>query len=295
MQYVVRISLLTLLVLVSVSAGYAEIRVVTTTTDLAHFVEEIGGGQVTVDAINRGDRDPHFVEVRPSYMLKVRRADLLFMIGMELEMWVDPLVDGSRNGDLTIVDCSERIEPMEVPSFKVDASHGDIHPHGNPHYWLGPDNVPAIIETIVDALTSFDPGHVDTYRRNADAYLERLDSAKEEWQQYASQLKGKKLVFYHNSWPYFADYFGIEVVEHVEPKPGIHPSPGHIQKLQKLLAAGEIQAIAVEPYFDHNIPEMLSEKSGVPVVNVCPSIGGVPGVESYPQMIEYNLRVLAGE
>ncbi len=279
--------------IVHAGAG-AAINVVTTTPDLAEFVRAVGGDQVEVYSINRGDRDPHYVEVRPSYMLKVRQADILFKIGMELDLWIDGIIDGSRNSELRVIDCSERIVPLEVPGFKADARHGDLHRFGNPHYWLDPDNVPFIIETITQALDEFDPEHATMYAENASAYLDALHKHREAWAPYLEQVRDKKIIFYHNTWPYFTKFAGLVAVEHVEPKPGIPPSPGHLRHLLETIDAGHIEIIAVEPYFDLKVPRMLAEKTGAKVVVVCPSVGGAPGVDSYAAMIEHNLRVLAG-
>jgi len=212
-----------------------------------------------------------------------------------LDMWVFPIIDGSRNSDLIVVDCSEHIQPLEVPTFKVDASHGDLHPHGNPHYWLGPDNIPAVLETIARALAGIEPELSENFAQNAEEYGQRIRAAEKEWQKKIALLQGRKFIFYHNSWPYFARFAQIEIIEHVEPKPGIHPTPGHIKKLIGVLEGGQAEAIAIEPYFDRKTVDMLAEKTGVRIVEVCPSVGGIPGVDSYLELIEYNLRVLVGE
>jgi len=295
MKYI-RLAVATIaIVCIAALSLHAKVKVVTTTPDLAEFVQAVGGDHVSVISINRGDRDPHYVEVRPSYMLKVRKADLLFKIGMELDLWIDPIIDGSRNSRLRIIDCSQNITALEVPTFKADARHGDLHRFGNPHYWLSPDNVPPIVETVTTALSAFDPQHADNYEANAKAYLDKLKKVRQSWEPYIKALQGKKAVFYHNSWPYFAAFSGIKVIDFVEPKPGVPPSPGHIRQLIEKIEAGRIEIIAVEPYFERRIPEMLAEKTGATVVVVSPSVGGVPETNSYIEMVEYNLRVLAGE
>lgn len=280
--------------LIMVPGAQAKVQVVTTTPDLAEFARAVGGDNVEVYAINRGDRDPHYVEVRPSYMLKVRQADVVFKIGMELDLWIDGIIDGSRNNKLRVIDCSERIVPLEVPGFKADARHGDLHRFGNPHYWLDPANVAPIVETMTLAFGNIDPEHAALYNTNAAAYLEALQQQQQAWAAYLEQVRGRKIIFYHNTWPYFTRFAGLIAVDHVEPKPGIPPPPGHINHLLETIQAGNIDIIAVEPYFDLKVPRMLAEKTGARVVIVCPSVGGVSGVDSYPAMIEYNLRVLAG-
>ena len=196
---------------------------------------------------------------------------------------------------MRVVDCSENITALEVPTFKADARYGDLHRFGNPHYWLGPDNVPAIIETITIALSGFDPQHAPEFEANAKEYVDKLKKAQEGWAPLIAALRGKKVVFYHNSWPYFARFSGMKVVDFVESKPGVPPGPGHLRQLIETIKAGEIKLIAIEPYFERKVPEMLAEKTGAKVVLVSPSVGALSGTDTYLDLIEYNLRVLAGE
>ncbi len=271
----------------------ATIRVVTTLPELADFTRQVGGDKVKVDAIVRGDQNPHFVEVKPSYMMKLKSADLLFMIGMDLEMWVPQIVDGSRNSSLVVVDLSKDIQKLEVPA-RVDASLGDVHRYGNPHYWLDPRNVRTILNEIVNALAGVSPGDEAYFRANADAYAKRLDAKIAEWQQQMKPFTGSKIITFHKSWSYFANWLGLVVADQVEPKPGIVPSPSHTADLITLVRQGGIKAIVVEPCYDLSAPEQIARASNAKVLTLPTSIGAVDGTNDYISLMEYNVRTLAG-
>ena len=197
------------------------VAVVTSLPDFAVVTRAIGGDLVEVDSIVKGNRDVHSVELLPSLMLKVRRADIYVKVGLDLDAWSRQLIDGSRNAGLVVVDPSAGIEVLQVPTFKVDASHGDLHAYGNPHYWLDPANVRPIGEAILEGLARVAPQHAATFRANLDAYVKRVDAATAGWQQRLAPFGGAQLVSFHNSWPYFEKRFGVRVVEFLEPKPGV--------------------------------------------------------------------------
>jgi ABC-type Zn uptake system ZnuABC Zn-binding protein ZnuA len=259
----------------------AKISVVTSTTDLASIAEFIGGDAVDVTSIARGTSDPHFVEVLPSYMVRVQKAKIYFKLGMDIDRWAAPIIDGSRNGKLVIVDCSKNIQPLEVPTGKVDASMGDVHTRGNPHYWLDPDNGAIVAETIADALAHADPGNIAVFRANLEEFRTELAARKVRWGETAQALRGMKLVTYHNSWPYFARAFGIEVDDFVEPLPGIEPTPSHTARVIDMMKAQGIRVIGVEPYFSKRTPETIARATGAAVVELPPSVGGAPGANDY--------------
>ncbi|MFQ6612968.1 MAG: metal ABC transporter substrate-binding protein [Fidelibacterota bacterium] len=271
----------------------ARIRVVTSTTDLADIVKTIGGNRVTVASIARGNQDPHYVEVLPSYMLKMKKADLYFKVGMELDLWSQQIIDGSRNRKLKIIDCSTGIEKLEVPTSRVNASMGDIHRFGNPHYWLDPENGKRIAVQVVTALTNMDPEGGDLYRQNYESFSATIDSAVTRWEQTYSDLKGKRIIFYHNSWPYFAQRFGLVTREFLEPKPGITPSPAHLNDLVQLVKAEGIRIVGSESYFSTKAPEFLAKKTGIIPVQLAQSVGALEGVNSYLDIFEFNLKTLA--
>ena len=269
-----------------------KINVVTSTTDLADIAKTIGGNRVTVTSIARGNQDPHYVEVLPSYMIKVKRADVYFMVGMELDLWAQQIIDGSRNRNLKIVDCSADVIPLEKPTGKVDASLGDIHRFGNPHYWLDPENGKLIAKQILEALISLDPDGEDLFSANYREFVHTVDMLLIELHNTYSGLKEKKIIFYHNSWPYFTRQFGLITMAFIEPKPGISPSPAHLESLINTINAGEIHVIALESYFSTDAVEFLARKTGVKYVRLSQSVGAISGVDSYPDLFRYNLNAI---
>jgi ABC-type Zn uptake system ZnuABC Zn-binding protein ZnuA len=263
----------------SVAAQAEPVRVVTSIPDHAALVRAIGGDAVEVESIVKGNRDVHSVELLPSFMVKVRRADVYVKVGMDLDLWSRQIVDGSRNARLVVVDASEGVEKLEVPTFKVDASHGDLHLHGNPHYWLDPANVRPQGKAILAGLARVRPDLADGFRTNLEAYLRRVDAALPIWAARLAPFAGVQVVSFHDSWPYFARRFDLEVVDFLEPKPGVPPTPSHVAALQQRLAGGQVKAILMESYFDDRVPDMLSRASGVPVVKVPVLVGAAPGVD----------------
>ncbi len=271
----------------------AMVKVVTTLPDLADITQQIGGDRVKVDFIVRGNQNPHFVDVKPSYMMKLKSADIFLMIGMELEMWAPQIIDGSRNTNLDVVDLSKGISKLDVPE-KVDASQGDVHRHGNPHYWLDPRNVRTIVQGIIASLVRVSPEDEPFFRTNADAYLKKLDAKIAEWEATMKPFRGNRVVTFHKSWPYFADWLGLVVADQVEPKPGIPPSPSHTTELIHLVRAGNIKAIIVEPFYDTGAPEQIARSTNAKVLQLPTSSGGVEAAKDYISMMEYNIKTLAG-
>jgi|TARA_B100001079_G_scaffold58870_2_gene49624 ABC-type Zn uptake system ZnuABC Zn-binding protein ZnuA len=266
--------------------------VVTSTTDLADIVKTIGGDRVTVTSIARGNQDPHYVEVLPSYMIKVRKADLYFMVGMELDLWAQQIIDGSRNRKIVVVDCSMEINKMEIPTGTVDASMGDIHRFGNPHYWLDPQNGKRIASLIAQKLSNAAPKSSELFYQNLDAFNLQLDNAIIDWEKRFVNLRGKKLIYYHNSWPYFSNRFGLDTVGFLEPKPGITPSPSKLNQIIQLIETETIQVIASETYFSDRAPKFIASKTGVKTVQLAQSVGALAGADSYINLFETNLNLL---
>ncbi|HEX2896672.1 MAG TPA: metal ABC transporter substrate-binding protein, partial [candidate division Zixibacteria bacterium] len=238
--------------------------------------------------------DVHAIEARPSYMIKVAKANLVLKVGLELDLWIDPIIDGSRNGHLTVVDCSKYVQPLEVPSFKADARYGDLHRFGNPHFWLSPQNAKPITDAIIEALAKVDPEHSELFSTNRYQLLQEINSEIERLQPKLAQLKGTPIVFYHNSWPYFDAFAGTQASAFVEPFPGVAPSPTQIKKLIDLITANKIKVIAMEPYFDKRVPEKIAAETGAKVVTLFPSIGGRNKEETYGQWLESNIDAILG-
>jgi len=281
-----------MLVMAACQPAHATVNVVTTLPDLADFVRIAGGDLVKVDNIVRGDQNPHYIEVKPSYMMKLRNAQIFFMVGMDLEKWAQQIVDGSRNAALEVVDLSRNITKLEVPT-RLDASQGDVHRFGNPHYWLDPRNVPVIMEEIVAALSRVDPANAQAFKSSADAYLKTLATKARTWEATMKPLHGRQIVTFHRSWTYFAAWLDLKVAEQVEPKPGVPPSPSHTAAVIDLMRKNGIQAILVEPFYDASAPQQIAEASGAKVLRMSTSVGGVEQAKDYISLMDYNIETLA--
>jgi len=293
MRRIILIFILAIACVLAASSAHADkTRIVAATSDLGYFASQIGGELVEVDVIASGNRDVHYIEVLPSYMLKVRRAHVYLKVGLELDLWSQPIIDGSRNGGLKVIDCSEGIAPLEVPTFKADARYGDLHQFGNPHYWLSPDNVPAICNNIIGALIHVDPANAARYEANREAYLARLNSRIAEWETLKRELSGIGFVAYHNSWPYFCQYFGCHVVDFVEEFAGVAPSPSHVAHLIEHIKIDNIPVVASQPFHDKRLPKLVSEKTGCRAIILPTSVGGVPGTETYEDLIDFITKSL---
>jgi ABC-type Zn uptake system ZnuABC Zn-binding protein ZnuA len=251
-----------------------KLNIVTTTTNLESIAKEIGGEHVDVFSIGTGDEDPHFIEAKPSYMMKAKKADLWIRIGMELEIGYEGLIlQGSRNPKIQInapghLDASEGILKLEVPAGKVDRSMGDVHPLGNPHYWLDPYNGKVIAQNICKRLKQLDPEHSADYDRNLAAFISKLDKATEKWTAKLKPFEHSKIVVYHRSWPYFTNRFNLDIAAELEPKPGIPPGPGHILDVINTMKSENVKVILMEPFYNKNDADAVAVKTGAKVVVV---------------------------
>ncbi len=279
--------LIVLLLFLSAAVNFAQVKVVTSLSVIYDLVNQIGKDKVKTDYICRGDQDPHFVEVMPSYMLKLRNADLFFEIGLGLEMWAPQLIDGSRNNKIKIIDLSKDIDKKEVPTGKIDASQGDVHPYGNPHYWLDPENVKIMAKEILDALSEQSPDNQKYFQANYDSFISRLDAKINEWNAKMAKVKGKSFVFFHSSWIYFADRFGIKIAGYVEPKPGIPPAPSHNAELFDIIKKSGVKLIVMENYYSDNAPRQIAEKTGVKVLAVPTMVFGFKNINNYFDMMDF--------
>lgn len=274
------------------------IRVVATTEDLASITREVGGDRVTVEAIARGYQDPHFVEPKPSFILKLNRADLLVVVGRELEKgWLPPLITQSRNGKIQpgargYLDASLNVRILEIPKGQITRAMGDVHPLGNPHYWLDPDNGRRIAQAIRDKLTELAPADAAYFAARYAEFDRRLAAAEKRWDAMMAPYRGIKVVTYHRSWPNFAERFGLDVVGYVEPRPGIPPSPAHILTLIQEMRRLAVKLILVEPYFDLRTPNAVARDTGATVLVMPPSVGGVKEATDYIALFDYNVNLL---
>ncbi|NQW03591.1 MAG: zinc ABC transporter substrate-binding protein [Acidobacteria bacterium] len=277
----------------------ATLRVVATTEDLASLAREVGGDKVTVDAIAKGYQDPHFVEAKPSFILKFSRADLLLIVGRELEIgWLPSLINNSRNSKIQVgasgyLDASADVKILDIPTGQITRAMGDVHPSGNPHYWLDPGNGRIMARSIRDRLTQLDRANAAYYAQRYDDFDTRLAAAELRWDAMMAPHHGSKMVTYHRSWPNFVDRFRLDVIGYVEPKPGVPPSPSHTLTLIEEMKSQDVMIIAIEPYFDSKTPKQIGGQTGAEVLVLAPSVGGVPGTDDYIKLFDYNVKLLA--
>jgi ABC-type Zn uptake system ZnuABC Zn-binding protein ZnuA len=292
------LSLLSLSLLFGSGAWAAPLRVVTTTEDLAWITREIGGDLVTVQSLARGYQDPHFVEPKPSFLLELRKADLLVVIGLELESsWLPPLIDQSRNatirpGSSGYLDVSAGVEILDRPSGVTDRSMGDVHASGNPHYWLEPGNAIRIAAQVAARLATLRPDARAAIDARLVTLKQEMNDANRRWTSALAPYRGAKVVTYHRSWSNFVKRYGLDVVGFVEPKPGVPPSPSHIFSLVNQMKDQKVEAILVEPYFDLKTPEAIAERTGAKVVVVYPSVLGRPELGSYYELFDRNIAAI---
>ena len=249
----------------------AKVRVAASLNDLASIASSVGGDQVEVFAIARATADVHRVEALPSYMVKVSRAQIYLKVGLGLDQWADAIIDGSRNPRLKQVDCSRGVRILEVPTGRVDASMGDVHPNGNPHYWLDPRNGGVIARTIADALAQADPSHAGDYRARAEAFAKEAEATWAREKEMANALPQKTIFTYHRSWSYFVDAFGLEVAATAEPIPGIPPTARHLAELVATAKSRRVQLLLQEPYFSADAGRFLAREAGVRTVVATPA------------------------
>jgi zinc/manganese transport system substrate-binding protein len=273
----------------------AKLRVVTSLQDLASIADTIGGDRVETFALAKGYQDPHFVDAKPSFIVKLSRADLLIVAGLELEIgYLPPLIDQSRNdkihpGSPGYFDASIGCDILQRPTQVVTRAMGDVHPYGNPHYWTDPENGRVVARAVAAKLAELDSSGKATYEANLAAFEAKLTAKEKEWQAKMAPFAGARIVTFHESWPNFAKHFKLEIVGTVEPKPGIPPSPTHTLEIINLIANEKVAVILVEPYFDRKTPDYIAEKTGCTVVTFYPSVGGIPEIKDYFGVFDHDV------
>jgi len=278
----------------------AAVKVVASTQDLASITEAIGGQDVSVTYIARGDLDPHFIDAKPSFMLKLSSADLLIAVGMELEVgWLPPLLTGSRNpkiqpGTPGYLDASTAIKPIEVPNGTIDRSRGDLHPAGNPHYWLDPENGRMVARSIAARLTQLDPAHQADYTAGLAAFESKLTSKEAEWTQKMAPLKGTSVIAYHSTVDYFCSVYGLPIVGFVEPKPGIPPTPAHTLELSTQARTSNVKLVLVEMYHNPDDARPVATAAGARVVVMPTSVGAETSIASYFDLFDALVKDFSG-
>jgi zinc/manganese transport system substrate-binding protein len=275
-----------------------KLTVVTATEDLAAIAREVGGDRVSVDAIARGYQDPHFVEAKPSFILKLQKADVLIVVGRELEIgWLPPLQAQSRNAKIQVgadgyLDASLTASILEIPTGQITRAMGDVHPLGNPHYWLDPENGKRVAKAIADKFSQLRPNDRAVFQQRLTDFTGRLDAAEKRWIEQMAPYKGTKVVTYHRSFPNFAERFGLDIVGYVEPRPGIPPTPQHTLDLISEMKRQNVKLILVEPYFDLKTPNSIARETGGQVLVMPPSVGGVKEVTDYFALFDYDIKLL---
>jgi zinc/manganese transport system substrate-binding protein len=279
-------------------SAFAAINVITATEDLASIASEVGGDKIKVESLARGYQDPHFVEAKPSFVLKLNRADLLIVVGRELEIgWLPPLITQSRNAKIQpgadgYLDASLTAKILEMPTSQITRAMGDVHPLGNPHYWLDPENGRRIAKAMQAKFSEMDGPNAAYFTQREADFEKRLTEAQQRWKATMAPYKGLKVISYHRSWPNFADAFGLDVVGYVEPKPGIPPTPQHTLDVMQAMKAQNVKIIMVEPYFDLKTPNAIAAATGAKVLVMPPSVGGVPAATDYFKLFDTDVSML---
>ena len=275
-----------------------KLNIITSTTDLAALAQEVGGDRVEVESIARGYQDPHFVEAKPSFLLKLKKADLLIVVGLQLEIgWLPPLIAQSGNPKIQIgapghLDASQFAQILEIPTTAITRAMGDVHPLGNPHYWLDPENGLRIAGGIQRKLAEMRPADATYFEQRYQSFSQRLQQENKNWDELEKLFRGRKVVTYHRSWPNFTKRFGLDVVGYVEPRPGIPPSPAHTVDLIQMMKRENVKVILVEPYFDLKTPNAVARETGARVVVLLPSVGGEKEVTDYFKLFDYDVGLL---
>lgn len=292
-----RINLFSLFCLLIISANAGTIKVVTTTTDLKSIAELIGGNKVSVNSIATGYQNPHFVDPKPSYIINLSSANLFITVGLDLETgWSPQLLASSRNskiqkGSPGYVDASANIPLMQVPNA-ANRAEGDIHIYGNPHYWLDPLNGKIIARNVADGLERVDPSNRSFYEANLKAFDDKVDAKMKEWQAKMSAFRGTKIIAYHNEWCYFENRFGLQIMDFMEPKPGIPPSPSQLVKVIKEVQSNKIKVIISSPYFTTSSSNVVSKQTGAKELTLATSVGAFDPIKNYFDLFDYDINQL---
>src|SRR4026208_2447135 len=290
-----KISILSLFLFCISSFAFADmIKIVTTTTDMKSIAELVGGDKVSVKSIATGYQNPHFVDPKPSYIISLSNANLFVTVGLDLETgWSPQLLTSSRNnkiqkGSPGYVDASEGVNLYQVPTA-ANRGEGDIHIYGNPHYWLDPLNGKIIARNIANGLERVDPSNRAFYEANLTAFNNRIDTKLKEWQGKIAAYKGSKIIAYHNEWVYFETRFGLKIVDFMEPKPGIPPTPSQLVKVIKEIKANTIKVIISSPYFTTSSSDVVAKQTGAKELTLATSVGAFSSIKNYFDLFDYNI------
>jgi len=290
--------LMALAMLAPDAQGARKLRVVTTIPDLKSLTEAVGGDFVDVDSLTRGTQNFHEAEVRPSMMLKLRRADVLVENGLDLDAWADVAANGANNPNIVRgapgrIDISRGVPLLEVPTTRVDRSMGDVHPLGNPHFSLDPGLAPIITQNIVNGLARVEPEYRAAFARNREVFLAKLDQEMARWQKLMAPVRGAKVVVYHPDFIYFLTRFGLVQVAALEDRAGIPASPGHLVNVIKLMKEERVKMILVEPWNDVKLATRVAEEAGAKAFVMATAVGAVKGADNYIAAIDFNIKTLS--
>ena len=280
------------------AASAQKLRVVTSTTDLKALTEVVTGDLADVEAMARPNQNPHDLEVRPSLMVKVRRADAMIVNGLELDSWADVVAHGANNSNVIPgapgrIDASRGILVLEVPKSRVDRSMGDVHPSGNPHYTLDPGMAPTVTQNILEGLVRIAPQHRAAFERNRQQFLARVDEAMGRWNRMLAPYKGSPVVVNHALWIYLLTRFGLVQVGTVEERPGIPATANHIVKLVNLMKEDRVKAIVAEPWSDFKLLERIAQEAGAKAAILAATVGSVKGTDTFIEAVDFNVKTLA--
>lgn len=278
----------------------AALRVVTTTEGLAALAKEAGGDRVEVQSLSRGTQDPHFVDANPTLAVKLRQADLLVDVGLDLEIgWLPPLVNQSRNpeiqpGAARRFTAASVVHVLDVPTGPVDRSMGDLHPAGNPHFMDDPRAAVAVVAGLARKLGQLDPPNAASYAARSADFQRRIDADLARWKAALAPVRGHPIVAQHQTMSYFLDWTGLRVAAYLEPKPGVPPPPSHLAEVVQIVKAQGVKAILVENYYDPRSAQVVAHHTTAKVVLIPGDVGGMPGTSTYESYVDTLVRLVAG-
>jgi ABC-type Zn uptake system ZnuABC Zn-binding protein ZnuA len=297
-RYAIAGALVAIALCASDAFAQGKVTVIATTEDMAAIARDVGGDRVSVEALARGYQDPHNVEAKPSFILKMQKADLLILIGRDLEIgWLPPLITQSRNAKIQVggpgyLDASTHVKVLEIPQGQITRAMGDVHPLGNPHYWLDPENGTIIARDMAAAFARLRPIDKAFFDQRLTDFTNRVGQGQSRWSAAMAPFKGTKVVTYHRSFPNFAQRFGLDIIGYVEPRPGIPPSPQHTLDVISEMKRQNVKIILVEPYFDLKTPNAIGRATGATVLVMPPSVGGVKEITDYVSLFDYDVMLL---
>jgi zinc/manganese transport system substrate-binding protein len=286
--------------LVAAAPAFADLKVATSLTDLASVAQLVGGKHVTAQSLCRGYEDPHFVPAKPSLMKAIQHADVFVSTGLELDGgWLPLVLPGSRNpkiqpGTKGFVDASQGVDVLEKPVGTVSRAEGDIHPLGNPHYYLDPKALEVVAHHLAEVFSRLDPANATDYAANAKKFDERMDESLEKWEKQMEPYKGAAIVPYHKNFVYFIDRFGLKEFGDVEPKPGIPPTPRHIAELAEAMKQSGVKVVVYGPYYKADASNEVAKRAGGVAVEVATEVGGLPGTSDVFSKFDKLVASLTG-